>query len=161
MVVTETDFLSEGRPASSAKDSPVNILLVDDRPENLTALEAVLEDLGQNQIRATDGRQALRLLLEHEFAVILLDVQMPELDGIATASLIRERAATQHTPIIFITAHDQSDREVQRGYALGAVDYIMKPIKAEILRAKVGVFIELFRKNQQIKIGRASCRERV
>lgn len=161
MVVTDTDFLSEERPASSAKNSPVNILLVDDRPENLTALEAVLEDLGQNQIRATDGRQALRLLLEHEFAVILLDVQMPELDGIATASLIRERAATQHTPIIFITAHDQSDREVQRGYALGAVDYIMKPIKAEILRAKVGVFIELFRKNQQIRDLNSRLEQRV
>lgn len=149
-------------PNSSPRvDLPANILLVDDRPENLAALEAVLEDLGQTLVRATDGRQALRLLLEREFAVILLDVQMPEMDGIATATLIRDRAATQHTPIIFITAHDQRDREVDRGYALGAVDYIMKPIKPDILRAKIGVFIELFRKNHQIRELNARLEQRV
>ncbi|HEX7070879.1 MAG TPA: response regulator [Rhodothermales bacterium] len=142
-------------------NAPANVLLVDDRRENLLALSAMLEDLGQTLVCATDGRQALRLLLEREFAVILLDVQMPELDGIATASLIRDRASTQHTPIIFVTAHDQHEREIERGYALGAVDYIMKPIKPEILRAKVGVFIELFRKTQQIRELNAELEQRV
>ena len=161
MDVIERSSLDEEPTLPLSSAGPVNILLVDDRPENLTALEAVLEDLGQNLVRATDGRQALRLLLEREFAVILLDVQMPDLDGIATARLIRDRAATQHTPIIFITAHDQREREVEQGYALGAVDYIMKPIKPEILRAKVGVFIELFRKNQQIRELNARLEQRV
>ena len=158
---SEFSRLDEGAVVQPGGSPPANILLVDDRPENLTALEAVLDDLGQTLVRATDGRQALRLLLDREFAVILLDVKMPELDGIATATLIRERAATQHTPIIFITAHDQHAREVEKGYALGAVDYIMKPIKPEILRAKIGVFIELYRKNQQIRELNARLEQRV
>ena len=161
LALEDREPMADDGSLHSLVTTPVNILLVDDRPENLTALQAVLEDLGQNLVLATEGRQALRLLLEREFAVILLDVQMPDLDGIATASLIRERAATQHTPIIFITAHDRTAHEIERGYALGAVDYIMKPVKPEILRAKVGVFIELFRKNQQIRDLNARLEQRV
>ena len=158
MAVIDDISIEQTVHTAPAKAATANILLVDDRPENLTALEAILEDLGQTLRRASD---ALRLLLEREFAVILLDVQMPELDGIATARLIRSRAATQHTPIIFITAHDQRDREVEQGYALGAVDYILKPIKPEILRAKIAVFIELFRKNQQIRELNTQLEQRV
>src|SRR5207253_2793626 len=132
-------------------DQKVNILLVDDRPENLVALESVLECLGQNMVRAASGREALRRLLEDEFAVILMDVQMPEMDGFETASLIRSREKTQLTPIIFITAINKSDMHVSRGYSVGAVDYVFKPYDPEVLRAKVGAFIELARKRQELQ----------
>jgi len=104
-----------------------NILLVDDRPENILALEAVLADLGQNLVKADSGRQALRCVLEQDFAVILLDVQMPGMDGFETAALIRERERSMHTPIVFLTASDQSEPAVFRGYSVGAVDYLYKP----------------------------------
>lgn len=129
----------------------MNILLVDDRPENLTALEAVLDGLGQHLVRATSGREALRALLHDEFAVVLLDVQLPGMDGFEVASLIRAREHTQHLPIIFLTAIDKGDRQVAQGYALGAVDYLFKPFDAHILRAKVGVFIELCQQRRQIQ----------
>lgn len=132
-------------------DDQVNILMVDDRAENLLALEAILGDLGENLVRATSGREALRYLLEQEFAVILLDVQMPEMDGIETATLIRERQRSQHTPIIFLTARDRSDVNVFRGYQAGAVDYLLKPFAPEVLKAKVSVFIDLFRKTEELK----------
>ena len=125
--------------------------MVDDRPENLLALESILGDLGENLVRATSGREALRYLLETEFAVILLDVQMPEMDGFETATLIRERERSQHTPIIFLTARDRSEGNVFRGYMVGAVDYLLKPFAPEVLKAKVSVFIELFRKTEELK----------
>ena len=140
---------------------PVGILMVDDRRENLQSMAAVLEDLGEEVVTAGNGREALRLLMQRDFAVILMDVRMPELDGLATAKMIRSRPATQHTPIIFITAHDQDQVEVELGYALGAVDFIMKPIKPDILRAKVSVFIDLFRKNQEISHLNARLEQRV
>ncbi len=130
--------------------SNVNILLVDDHQENLIALEAILSDVG-NLVKATSGRQALRELLKTEFAVILLDVQMPEMDGFETAELIRERIKLQHTPIIFLTARDKSDTNVFKGYSVGAVDYIFKPFSAEVLKAKISVFIDLFKKTEEIK----------
>ena len=129
----------------------VNILLVDDQPNNLLALEAMLADLGENLVRAQSGVQALRKLLDHEFAVILLDVQMPELDGFETATLIRERDKSRHTPIIFVTALSRSETNVFKGYSLGAVDYLFKPIVPEILRSKVSVFVDLFRKNAEVR----------
>jgi PAS domain S-box-containing protein len=129
----------------------VNILLVDDQPNNLLALESILGDMGQNLIRAESGKAALRHLLTNDFAVILLDVQMPELDGFETASLIRERDRSRDTPIIFLTALSRSETNVFRGYELGAVDYIFKPFHPEILRSKVNVFVELFRKSEAIK----------
>lgn len=127
----------------------VNILLVDDQPNNLLALESILGS-DQNLVRAESGRAALRALLDRDFAVILLDVQMPDLDGFETASLIRERDKSRDTPIIFLTALSRSETHVFRGYELGAVDYIFKPYEAEILRSKVNVFVELFRKTQAI-----------
>ncbi|WP_009631062.1 ATP-binding protein [Synechocystis sp. PCC 7509] len=129
----------------------VNILLVDDHPENLLALEAILDKLGENLVRANSGEQALRCLLNQDFAVILLDVQMPGIDGFETATLIRQREKTRHTPIIFLTAFSKSDAFVSQGYATGAVDYLLKPIQPEILVSKVTVFVELFRKTAEIK----------
>ena len=128
-------------PAPQAK---TNILLVDDQPANLIALEAVLEDLGQTTMRAYSGEQALRLVDEEDFAVIILDVQMHGLDGFETAKLIRSRERAKHTPIIFLTAFDSEAFPPARAYTLGAVDYLVKPIASEILRAKVLVFVELF-----------------
>src|SRR5436190_11934723 len=130
-------------------DGKVSILIVDDRPEKLLALEAVLEDLGQNIIRAYSGREALRQVLTQEFAVILLDVNMPDMDGFETAALIRQRKNSEHVPIIFITAF-ADDMHVSRGYSLGAVDYITAPVVAEVLCTKVAVFVDLFVKTEQV-----------
>jgi signal transduction histidine kinase len=132
-------------------ESKVNVLIVDDHPENLLALEAILENLGQNLVRATSGMEALRCLLNQDFAVILLDVQMPGMNGFETAALIRERERTRYTPIIFLTAINRSDTHVSRGYSLGAVDYLFKPIEPEILISKVAAFVSLFEKTQQVK----------
>lgn len=132
-------------------EQKVNVLIVDDYPENLLALEAVLDSLGQNLVRATSGMEALRCLLNQDFAVILLDVQMPEMNGFETAALIRERKRSQYTPIIFLTAINRSDTHVSRGYSLGAVDYLFKPIEPEILLSKVAAFVSLFQKTQQVK----------
>jgi signal transduction histidine kinase len=127
--------------------APVKILLVDDQPENLLSASAVLESLGQEVIRAESGREALRHLLDHDFAVIVLDVMMPEMDGFETAALIRQRDRSRLTPIIFLTALGRSDDHMLRGYNLGAVDYMTKPFVPEILRSKVSVFVELHRKS--------------
>lgn len=127
------------------------ILLVDDRPDKLLALAAVLEDMGTTIVTANSGRDALRLLLKDEYALILLDVSMPDIDGFETAALIRQRKQTEHTPIIFITSINTNETHVSRGYSLGAVDYIFSPIQADILRAKAGVFIDLFNKTHQVK----------
>lgn len=126
------------------------VLIVDDRPENLRALEAALEPLGAPIVTAESGRDALRLLLTHHFSVILLDVQMPEMDGFETAECIRRRHRTRAIPIIFLTAISSSPEHVFRGYEAGAVDYIVKPIDPAILRSKVGVFVELDEKNREI-----------
>ncbi|MBD2298506.1 response regulator [Nostoc sp. FACHB-87] len=129
----------------------VNILLVDDKLENLLALEAILERLGENLVKATSGSEALRCLLHQDFAVILLDVQMPGMDGFETANLIRSRDRSCQTPIIFLTAFSTSDQMLFKGYAIGAVDYLLKPIDTNILISKVTVFVELFKKTQAIK----------
>lgn len=133
---------------SSAK---VNILMVDDHSENLLALEAILQSLGHNLVKATSGAQALRCLLTQDFAVILLDVQMPDIDGFETAALIRQRERSQYTPIIFLTAFSNSESMVFKGYSLGAVDYLFKPIDPEILKFKVAAFVELFEKTMEVK----------
>jgi len=127
------------------------ILLVDDRPENLTALEAVLGALDQTLVRAGSGEEALKALLTDDFAVILLDVQMPGLDGFETAAHIKRRERTKDIPIIFLTAVSNGPHHTFRGYAAGAVDYLSKPFDPWILRAKVAVFVELHRKNQLLK----------
>ncbi|MBD1936083.1 ATP-binding protein [Microcoleus sp. FACHB-68] len=132
-------------------EQKVNILLVDDHPKNLLALEAILEGLDQNLVKAQSGEEALRCLLHQDFAVILLDVQMPGIDGFETATLIRERQRTRLTPIIFLTAFSKSDSFVFQGYSLGAVDYLFKPIEPEILISKVSVFVDLFKKTAEVK----------
>jgi signal transduction histidine kinase/DNA-binding response OmpR family regulator len=126
-----------------------NILIVDDLEEKLLVFKAVLEDLGQNLVMVRSGRDALREILEREFAVILLDVNMPDIDGFETAALIRQYKKTAQTPIIFITAY-VDDMQTARGYSLGAVDYIATPVIPEILRSKVKVFVDLYRMNQQV-----------
>lgn len=133
------------------RDLPVNILLVDDRQENLLALQSILGDMGHNLIMARSGTEALKYLLKQDFAVILLDVQMPGMDGFETAELIRGRERSQHTPIIFLTALDRSDARVFKGYAVGAVDFLFKPFMPDVLRSKVAVFVDLFRKTEEIQ----------
>src|SRR6266849_4255360 len=117
------------------------ILLVDDREDNLLAIETILETDGYQFMKATSGRGALKILLhETDFALILMDVQMPNLNGFETAALIYEREKLKHIPIIFITAHNYGEENLFKGYRTGAVDYIYKPIRPELLRAKVAVF---------------------
>jgi signal transduction histidine kinase/DNA-binding response OmpR family regulator len=129
---------------------PVNILVVDDVPEKIMAIEATLADLGQNIVKASSGREALRCLLKDDFAVILLDVNMPEMDGFETAALIRERKRSEHTPIIFVTAFND-EVQIAKGYSLGAVDFISTPIDPDVMRTKVGVFVDLYQKTETIR----------
>ena len=132
------------------RPGPVEILLVDDRPENLLALEAILEPLNQTLIRAHSGDEALRKLLLHDFAVILLDVQMPGINGFETARLIKSRERTKYIPIIFLTAISKDEEYVFQGYSVGAVDYLAKPFQPDILRSKVNVFVDLYLKQKQL-----------
>jgi len=146
-----TGFLTDLRGAASVAKGNVNVLLVDDHPENIMVLKATLAPLNLNLVEAFSGKEALKFLLEQDFAVILLDVMMPEMDGFETARLIREREKSRHTPIIFITAMFLGDADAFKGYSVGAVDYIMKPFFPEIIRSKVSVFVELFNKSEEIK----------
>jgi len=141
-------------------ETRTNLLLVDDRRENLIALEAILEPLGQNLVKAESGFEALRHLLTMDFAIILLDVQMPELDGFETAKLIKQRERTRGIPIIFLTAISKEPQNVFEGYSAGAVDYIFKPFDPEILRSKVSVFIDLHRKTEELQRASETLRER-
>jgi two-component system, sensor histidine kinase and response regulator len=143
--------LPDSSTDAPAPDDRVNILLVDDQPANLVALEAMLQGLGQNLIKAESGREALRWVLTHEFAVILLDVKMPDMDGFETAELIRQRDKSRHTPILFLTAGDSTQTQAVRGYAVGAVDYLVKPVVPEFVRSKVAVFVELAKKNELLR----------
>jgi PAS domain S-box-containing protein len=144
----ETQALSES--AADTFQERTKILLVDDDRDNLLALQAVLEPLGQELMLASSGLEALRLCLEHDFAAMLLDVRMPEMDGFETAELIRARKRSRHTPILFLTGY-RSDEQLFRGYDLGAVDFLFKPIVPEILLSKVAVFVELSRKEQLLR----------
>src|SRR5215469_8846788 len=127
------------------------ILLVDDREDNLLSMETILESEGYEFVKAKSGRQALKILLkEFDFALILMDVQMPNLNGFETAALIYERERLRHIPIIFITANNYGEENLFKGYRAGAVDYIYKPVNPELLRVKVGVFVDLYRKNQRL-----------
>ena len=138
----------------------VDILVVDDLREKHLAYQVILEDLGQNLVSVTLGEEALKLLLEHEFAVILLDVNMPGMSGLETAALIRGRRKSRHTPIIFVTAF-ADDVQTVEGYALGAVDYILTPVVPEILRAKVQVFVDLYRMRSELARSRDHLERRV
>src|SRR6187431_1812922 len=127
------------------------ILIVDDRDDNLFSMETILEPDGYQLVKANSGRQALKILLvEFDFALILMDVKMPNLNGFETAALIYEREKLKHIPIIFITANTYGEENVFKGYRTGAVDYIYKPINPDLLRAKVAVFIDLYKKNLQL-----------
>jgi len=141
--------------------TPVSILLVDDHAENLLALEAILTDPGLRLVRAQSGAEALKAVLRQEFAVILMDVAMPDLDGYETAELIRGRERSRHTPIIFLTANVKSDTHVFRGYSVGAVDYLFKPVIPEVLLSKIAVFVELYTKRQALKESADALEQRV
>jgi len=132
-------------------EDPINILMVDDSATNLLALEAILRGPDRNLIPISSGKDALRYLLDNEAAVVLLDVYMPGIDGLETAQLIRGRERSRNTPIIFLTANSTGVRHLTRGYSLGAVDYIVKPVEPDILRSKVAVFVDLFKKTREIK----------
>jgi serine phosphatase RsbU (regulator of sigma subunit)/CheY-like chemotaxis protein/anti-sigma regulatory factor (Ser/Thr protein kinase) len=140
-----TVFIPSAAAMRPAEEEPVGILLVDDHKENLSALRAVLEPLGERLVSAESGEQALRALLREDIAVILLDVRMADLDGLQTARIIRARPRTRHIPIIFLTAQVSEVEEIALAYASGGVDYVIKPFEPEILRAKVSVFVELSR----------------
>ena len=135
--------------SAKASQTP-KVLIVDDQPRNLDILEAMLEPIGCTLVRAHSADEALLCLLRHDFAAIVLDIRMPGMGGIELAGVIKQRKRSQHVPILFLTAHLVDDDDVLRGYGVGAVDYLSKPINAEILRSKVGVFIELFRKTRAL-----------
>src|SRR4051794_41470950 len=142
------------RPAA-APERP-SVLLVDDRPENLLAVTAVLEPLEARLVTAGSGEEALRALLGEDFAVVLLDVQMPGMDGFETAGYIRGRERSARTPIIFLTAVSTDISQVLRGYEAGAVDYVLKPFDPVVLRSKVAVFAELerHRRSEERRVGK-------
>jgi CheY-like chemotaxis protein len=135
-------------------------LLVDDRKDNLLALEAILQGLPVTAVAVESGEAALKQLLTDDFAVILLDAQMPNMDGFETASHIKRRERTRHVPILFLTAADRDAQLALRGYAVGAVDYLTKPFDPWVLRAKVSIFVELWTKTQQLKAQADATRER-
>jgi PAS domain S-box-containing protein len=139
-------------------DEPVKILLVDDKEENLNALGAMLEPSGAALVRARSAEEALLALVEHEFAAIVLDIRMPGMDGLELARLVKQRKRTQHIPILFLTAHMIDERDALRGYDVGAVDYLGKPVNPDILRSKIGVFIELFSKSRELAAANAALR---
>src|SRR6266853_7000051 len=137
-------------PPIPAGQDRASILVVDDRASKLIAMEALFADFGESVVCVSSGKDALRQLLEREFAVILLDVNMPAMDGFEAAALIRQRPRLQHIPIIFMTA-GSDDHHALQGYSLGAVDYILSPVIPEILRTKVKVFVDLFCMTQAAK----------
>jgi signal transduction histidine kinase len=132
-------------------DEPVDILIVDDRPDKLLALESILSPLKENLVRATSGKQALRLLLKRDFALLLLDVRMPDIDGFQTAELIRQNGRTKGLPIIFLSAYEATNEKLERVYSLGAVDYVRTPTAPQALLSKAAVFVELYRKNRTLQ----------
>ena len=137
--------------SNSPVKSDIKILVVDDRDDNLFSIEAILEKDNYNIIKANSGRAALKILLQqHDFSLILMDVQMPDMNGFETATIIYERDKLKNIPIIFITAHNYDEDIIFKGYRMGGVDYIYKPVNPELLRVKVSVFVDLYRKNQQL-----------
>jgi DNA-binding response OmpR family regulator len=135
-------------PASAFHGGPINILIVDDEPKNLTVLEAVLDDPCYRLVRAESAEQALLALVSEEFALLILDIRMPSMTGFELAQTIKERKKNALLPIIFLTAYYNEDQHVLEGYGTGAVDYLHKPVNPTILRSKVAVFAELHRKNR-------------
>src|SRR6478672_13080731 len=135
------------------RQSDIKILVVDDREDNLFSIETILERDGYTLVKANSGRAALKILLkEYDFTLILMDVQMPGMTGLETATLISERDRLKHIPIIFITAFNYEEEFIFKGYQMGGVDYIYKPINPELLRVKVSVFVELYRRNHKLLV---------
>src|SRR5580658_9790843 len=152
------------RPVEDAKPDPAaekrpNILIVDDRKENLLATERVLRKLKAGIFKAVSGNEALSLMLRHKFAVVLLDVQMPEMDGFETAKLMQEQEQMRGTPIIFVTAISKEEKYATQAAEIGAVDYIFKPINSEILKSKVKVYLDIYMQREQILILNSSLRQ--
>jgi signal transduction histidine kinase/ActR/RegA family two-component response regulator len=143
--------MSENKTNNDSSGFKVSILVVDDRADKLLAYEVMLADLKQNIVCVRSGKEALRRLLREDFAAILLDVNMPGMDGFETAALIRQRQRCETTPIIFVSAINDTLNHISRGYSLGAVDYILTPVVPDILKAKIAVFVDLFKKTEQIK----------
>ena len=139
----------------------VNVLLVDDQPAKLLAYEVILQDLGENLIKASSAREALQWLLKTDVAIILIDVCMPELDGFELAAMVRDHPRFQQTAIIFVSAIHLTDIDRLKGYEMGAVDYVPVPVVPEVLRAKVRVFAELYRKTRQLEHLNADLERRV
>ena len=150
-VLTTVPDLSHRRTDDAPGAPRARVLLVDDTPANLLALEAILEPLGQQVVSVRSGDEALKALLLDEYACVLMDVQMPGLDGLETARLVRTRERTKHLPILFITALSREAAYVTRGYEYGAVDYLLKPVDPNILRAKVSVFVELYLRGEKLR----------
>src|SRR6185436_11534956 len=146
-------------PMSS--DEKVNILLVDDQPSKLLTYEVILRELGDNLIKASSGKEALQQLLKNEIAVVLMDVSMPELDGFELASMIREHPRFQKIAMIFVSAIHLAEIDHLRGYEMGAVDYVPVPVVPEVLRAKVRVFTDLYRKSRQLERLNVNLEQRV
>ena len=138
-------------PRSASDGEPINILIVDDEPKNLTVLEAVLNDPAYRIVKAESADQALLALLVDQFALLILDIRMPGVTGIELAQMIKERKKTAQVPIIFLTAYYNEDQHVLEGYGAGAVDYLHKPVNPDILRSKVAVFAELHRMQREIR----------
>ena len=148
------DLHSQGQTATaapSATEPLADILVVDDDENNLVAIEAALGELGRRLVKCQSGKEALRQLLDQDYCLILLDVQMPGMDGFETAQLIRSRQRSRHVPIIFVTAYNRDDADILRGYELGAVDFLFKPIVPEVLRAKASVFVELQDRTEEVR----------
>ena len=138
------------------RNEKANILIVDDHPDGLESLEIVLSELEETIVRASSGQEALARALGREFAVILLDVRMPEMDGFETARYLSSRPKTRHTPIIFVTGLDESALNIERGYQVGAVDCLFKPYLPEVLRSKVRFFLDLYRKSAALEEAKRS-----
>lgn len=152
--------MNDGIEKTDVADLPKpNVLIVDDTPENLVALEVVLEDLDCNLIKASSGQQALGTLLKKSIALVLLDVQMPEMDGFEVAALMRNNPKTQNIPIIFVTAISKEQKYVHQGYKAGAIDYLFKPIEPIILKGKVNFFLELDRQKRRLEAKLAAARQ--
>src|SRR6202158_5958884 len=156
-----TTMPERGIEANAKAQSAVSVLIVDDDSTKRFALKPILPPLCENVVEAASGADALRQLLRQEFAVVLLDVRMPIMDGFDTAQLIRQRPRSELTPIIFVTALDQADTDMGRGYDLGAVDFVFAPVVPAIMRAKVSVFVELYRAQQELRRYRNQLEELV
>src|SRR5436190_2546527 len=152
MSASSDDPTVPGPVLTTIFDAPINILIVDDEPKNLTVLETLLDSPGYRLVRAESADQALLALVAEEFAVLILDIRMPGMTGFELAQIIKGRRKTARVPIIFLTAYYNEDQHVLEGYGSGAVDYLHKPVNAPVLRSKVAVFAELYRKSREVEV---------